>query len=310
MRLRAALAAGLAVLGAAGCGVGAGDSVGGVSLIVTRDFGRTDLQGSPAEVDAPGGETAMRALQRSFDVKTRYGGGFVQTIDGLSGGMRGGRPVDWFYYVNGVEAPRGAASTELHRGDVVWWDNHDWGAANRIPAVVGAFPEPFDHGIGGERLPARIECADGAEEACAIVGDKLGAVGVVAGQAGLSTRGGEQLLRVVVGPWTQVRTDFTLRLIADGPGASGVYAVPAQDGRSIAVLDPRGRVVRTLGAGTGLIAATSVEDQPPVWMVTGTDAAGLAMAARAMTSDALHGKFAVAIRDDLPIPLPQVGPAP
>jgi hypothetical protein len=311
MKRRAILAAGLAgALALSGCGVGAGDSVGGVSLIVTRDFGVTDLQGSPAEVQAPGGETAMRVLQRNFDVKTRYGGGFVQSIDGLSGGRREGRPVDWFYYVNGVEAPRGAASTELHRGDVVWWDNHDWGATNRIPAVVGAFPEPFDHGIDGEKLPARIECAEDAEEACGVVQEKLGAVGVIAGEAMLATRGGEHLVRVVVGPWPEVRTDFTLRLIAKGPASSGVYAVPSEDGKSIDVLDPRGRVVRTLGAGTGLIAATAVENEPPVWMVTGTDAAGIAMAARAMTTDALRGKFAVALQDDVPIPLPQVGPAP
>jgi len=309
MMTRALLAAALAAL-VAGCGVGAGDSVGGVSLVVTRDFGGTDLKGSPVDVAAPGGETAMRALQRRFGVKTRYGGGFVQSIDGVAGGRRGGRPFDWFYYVNGVEADRGAASTKLHRGDVVWWDHHDWGAANRIPAIVGAFPEPFDHGIDGERLPARIECAEGAEEACGVVQDKLADAGVIAGEAALATRGGEALLRVVVGPWPEVRTDFTLRLIAKGPGASGVYAVPSEDGRTIDVLDPSGNVARTLGPGTGLIAASATENAPPVWMVTGTDEAGLAMAARSLTTDALRGKFAVALQDDRPIPLPQVGLAP
>lgn len=303
------IVAGLAAL-IVGCGVGAGEDVGGVSVLVTRDFGRTDLPGSPAQVDALGGDTALRALQRSFDVKTRYGGGFVQTIDGLSGGTRGGRPVDWFYYVNGVEAPRGAASTELYRGDVVWWDNHDWGAANRIPAVVGMFPEPFAHGIDGNKLPVRIECAEGYEDACGVVQDKLGEEGIVAGLAVLPSRGAEQLLRVVVGPWPELRADFTLGLVGKGPGSSGVFAIPSPDGTSIDVLDPRGRVVRTLGAGSGLIAATAVEDGRPVWMVTGTDAAGLAMAARSMTTDALRGKFAVAVRDDRPIPLPQVGPAP
>ncbi len=302
----------LALLAAAlgGCGVGAGDRVGAVSLEVTRDFGRAPLPGSPADVDAPGGETAMRALQRRFQITTRYGGGFVQSIDGVSGGTAAGRPVDWFYYVNGVEASRGAAATGLHRGDAVWWDHHDWGAATRIPAVVGAWPEPFAHGIGGERLPARIECASGAQAACTTVQQRLGDVGVVAGEAALGTRGGEALLRVLVGPWPQVRTDFTIRLIARGPGASGVYAIPAPDGSSIDVLDPRGRVAQTLGPGSGLIAATAVEGQPPVWVITGTDAAGLALAARSLTTDALRGKFAVALRDDLPIAVPQVGRAP
>jgi hypothetical protein len=306
MSPRAALvAAGAALL--AGCGVGPGADVGGITLQVTRDFGRTDLPGSPRRVLAPGSETAMRALQRGFKVRTRYGGGFVQSVAGLAGGRQAGRPVDWFYYVNGIEAPRGAAATKLHRGDVVWWDRHDWGAANRIPAVVGAFPEPFAHGIDGERIPARIECADGYDDACTAVQTRLGQARVVAGEAALETRGGEQLIRIVVGPWPQVHRDFTLRLIDRGPAASGVYAIPSPDGSRIRVLDPRGRVVRTLGPGTGLIAATAVGDAPPVWVVTGTDTAGIEAAAHALTVDALRGKFAVAIQHDVPIPLPQVG---
>ena len=55
----------------------------------------------------------MRLLQRGFEVETRYGGAFVQEIDGVGGGRRGGRPVDWFFYVNGIEAEtrrRGAAA--------------------------------------------------------------------------------------------------------------------------------------------------------------------------------------------------------
>ena len=118
------------------------------------------------------------------------------------------------------------------------------------------------------------------------------------------------LRRLVVGPWPEVKTDFTLRLIGKGPGASGVYAIPSDDGTEIDVLDPAGKVVRTLGPGTGLIAATAVEDEPPVWVVTGTDAAGIAMAARSLTEDALRGKFAVALEDDLPIALPQVDGEP
>jgi hypothetical protein len=271
---------------------------------VTRDFGAGSLDGSPAHVDAPGGETVMRALRRAFDVSTRYGGGFVQKIDGLGGGTEGGRPVDWFYYVNGIEAPRGAADTELHRGDVVWWDRHDWGAAQRVPAVVGAWPEPFKHGDDGERLPARIECGTGVQAACDEVARRLGEHGVVAGQAALGTRGGEKLLRVVVGLWKDAKTDFTLRLIGLGPDQSGVFARPAADGQHIALLDAGGHVTRTLGAGAGMVAATAVRDDPPVWAITGTDAAGVLSAAKALRADTLEGRFALALDDGGAIPLP------
>ena len=290
-----------------GCGLGAGSPVGGVEIVVTRDFGATSMPGSPVHVDAPGGETVMRALQRSFDVSTRYGGGFVQKINGVGGGSERGRPVDWFYYVNGIEAPKGASDTELNRGDVVWWDHHDWGAAQRIPAVVGAWPEPFKHGTDGQRLPARIECGSDVQAACDEVARQLAKVGIIAGQAALGTRSGEDLLRVVVGTWKEDKTDFTLRLIGNGPGQSGVFARPSADGSSIALLDATGKVTRTLGAGAGLVAATAVKDEPPAWAVTGTDPAGVLSAARALDTDALQGHFAVALDNGGTIPLPERG---
>ena len=298
----------LAAAALAGCGLGVGDKTGRVSLLVTRDFGQVPVHGSPVDLDAPGGETAMRALQRAFPVKTRYGGGFVQSIAGLSGGHSGGRPVDWFFYVNGIEASKGAASTALHGGDVVWWGRHDWGGAMRVPAVVGAFPEPFRHGRDGKRLPVRLECTK-AGAACATVQRRLDDAGVVAAESPFGALVGKETLRVLVGPWKAVRADSGARLLERGPAASGVYARPTADGSRIAVLDPRGSQVRTFFGGTGLIAATATEDLPPVWIVSGTDAAGLNMAARNLNQDALHDRFAVALADDLPIALPQVGPA-
>ncbi len=58
----------------------------------------------------------MSLLLRNYPVATRYGGGFVQSIDGLAGGQEGGRPVDWFYYVNGVEARTGSGRDQRASG--------------------------------------------------------------------------------------------------------------------------------------------------------------------------------------------------
>ena len=144
MARRAAIGIALMLaLGLAGCGLGAGESEeGGATLLVTRDFGAREV-GDADQDPIRGGETVMRLLQRNFDVETRYGGGFVQSIDGIAGGRGGGRPVDWFFFVNGVLAEDGAAAHELSSGDRVWWDHHDWGATPDVPAVVGSFPEPF-----------------------------------------------------------------------------------------------------------------------------------------------------------------------
>ena len=92
----------------------------------------------------------MSLLQRNRRVGTRFGGGFVASIDGLTGGTQGGRPVDWFYFVNGVLAPEGAAATNVHPGDHIWWDRRDWSQTNTVAAVVGSYPEPFLNGLGGK----------------------------------------------------------------------------------------------------------------------------------------------------------------
>jgi hypothetical protein len=286
-----------------GCGLGAGKEPAGTKLTITRDFGTRPVR----DLEAPkvgGDETVMRLLQRNAKVATRYGGGFVQSIDGMAGGRSGGHPVDWFYYVNGTEASRGAAATSLRAGDRIWWDRHDWSAAMRVPAVVGSFPEPFVHGIDGKRLPVRIECATPGSAPCRQVSKRLASYDVPAAIGGLLTARVQETLRVLVGPWRALRVDHAVDGLEHGPAESGVYARIARDGRSIVALDPRGRAVRTLEAGTGLVAATAIADERPTWVVTGTDDAGVASAVRAFEEGTLSHRFAVAVSHDLPIALP------
>jgi hypothetical protein len=288
----------------AGCGAGAGASPAGTRLTVTQDFGVRQVR----ELEAPktgGQETVMRLLQRNAKVTTRYGGGFVQSIDGLTGGRRDGRPLDWFFYVNGVEASEGASATRLHPGDRVWWDRHDWGVAMRVPAVVGSFPEPFLHGLAGRRLPVRIECADPRSAPCVSVGRRLTDLGVPAAHGGLGRSATEQTLRILVGPWETVRVDPVLARLERGPATTGVFARPSADGRTIQALDARGRRARVLGPGSGLVAATRDGAAPPVWAVTGTDDAGVASAAEAFSERTLAHRFAVVVSGGRPAGVPE-----
>ena len=155
-------AAALLAVALAGCGLGAGPAPSAITLTVTRDFGAQPVRSSSAP-RVHGQETVMSLLMRNATVTTRYGGGFVESVNGSSGGNAGGQPRDWFYYVNGVQAPQGAAATNVHPGDHIWWDLHDWSQTDSVPAVVGSFPEPFLNGIDGKRLPVRIECATVSE---------------------------------------------------------------------------------------------------------------------------------------------------
>jgi Domain of unknown function (DUF4430) len=133
----------------AGCGEEAA-AEGSAELWITRDRGSEVV----LSTTVPAGISALEALRRKTDVETRYGGRFVQAIDGIEGDIAGQH--DWFYFVNGYEADISAADYELHDGDVLWWDHRSWQGEMRQPAVVGAFPEPFLHGWGGKKRPAVV----------------------------------------------------------------------------------------------------------------------------------------------------------
>jgi Domain of unknown function (DUF4430) len=146
---RAGLVSLLVALALAGCGEERTGS-GTASLWVTRDGGASVMHTGTV----PAGLSALEAVDRELDVETRYGGRFVQSIDGVDGSLAHRR--DWFWYVNGLEGPTSAAEYRLRPGDVVWWDYRSWAEQMQVPVVVGAFPEPFLHGFGGEVPPAVV----------------------------------------------------------------------------------------------------------------------------------------------------------
>jgi hypothetical protein len=293
----------------AGCGLGAGPAPRAITLTVTRDFGAQSVRSlSPPRVR--GQETVMSLLRRNATVTTRYGGGFVESVDGSSGGDASGRPSDWFYYVNGVEAPQGASSTNVHPGDHIWWDLHDWSQTDDVPAVVGSFPEPFLNGIDGKRLPVRIECATVSSAPCQTVSSRLRALGVPAALAAIGPGDEPETLRVLVGPWSSVRGDPAAHQIELGPRAGGVYARFSAGSAALTLLNEQGAVARTFTTGAGLVAATRYAEEAPTWVITGTDAAGVELAAHALDPATLARRFAVILAPGgAALPAPANAPA-
>jgi hypothetical protein len=192
--IRTGLVAVAAAALVAGCG---GGEHGQATVWITRDEGKTVL----LVRRVPAGETAMQALDRSAKIDTRYGGRFVEAINGLSGSVSSRH--DWFYFVNGIEATRGAVDYRLRNGDVEWWDYRDWGRVGQnVSVVVGAFPEPFVHGYGGKVRPA------------VVVGSGHGAqllAKLVQGHVAARAPTGANVLRLVSGP-----ARFTARMLPGG----------------------------------------------------------------------------------------------
>lgn len=292
-----------------GCGFGAGSSTdkGPAQIRVTKDFGAKSVgtKSIPAPKES---DTVMRALSRSFATDTRLGGKFVQGIEGTKASEENGRHKDWFYYVNGIEADRGAADYKLHGGDRVWWDYRDWGTAMSVPAVVGSFPEPFVHGIDGKRLPTRIECAQESRQACDTVQQKLQAVGIPASRAVVGAPVGKDTLRILVGPWPELREDETARKLEEGPSASGVFAKLSEDG-ALTAFDQRGRELFSCDVNCGLIAALG--RKPTTWVVTEGPSSvdgSLNKIAAYLERGALKDRFAVLF--SFMGPKPQLEPLP
>lgn len=290
---RAALSLAVAALATVGCGLGPGNAKKGpAELHVTRDFGRTDLHVNITKNGVRDSDTVMRLLQSKAKVTTRYGGGFVQSIDGLAGNQTAER--DWFYYVNGSEASVGAADYKLSPGDVVQWDYHDWSATQHIPAIVGAFPQPFLGGLNGKRLPTRVECESDSSAACRAVSAALGKQGVTVASSAIGSVAPEHTLRVVVAKFSATKDIGAAKALTLGPKDSGVYVRFDSAGRSLTFLSPGGKPARVAPAGTGLVAATQQPSQPITWFVTGVDDAGVDRAARSFNTASLHDAFAVA----------------
>jgi len=297
-RAFALLALGLAM---AGCGLGAGDEQpGGVELRITRDFGR-QLVDQEQRSGIRQGDTVMRLLRSSQKVDTRYGGRFVQSIGGVSGGGPEGRR-DWFFFVNGIESDVGAAEYDLHPGDRIQWDYRHWEAAMSIPAVVGAFPEPLVRGTKGKRFPVRVECSDEGGAACGTANRRLREAGVRTSSSAFGADATRNVLRVVVAPWARARMIQAVGRLTGKPDETGVFA--RFSGDRLELLDSRGQTARTAAPGTGLVAALKPAAEEILWVVTGVDDRGTERAARSLDRRTLADAFAVAATPQGPKDLP------
>jgi Domain of unknown function (DUF4430) len=211
------LALPLAVLLLAGCGGQRGH--GSARLWITRDRGSSVLFTGRV----PAGITALQALDRVAKVKTRYGGRFVQSIDGLSGSLSAER--DWFYFVNGIEADRSAAEYRLHPGDLEWWDYRSWRDAISVPIVIGAFPEPFLHGYDGRRRRTIVAYQPGARRAAEAIA-RVVRGRVVPLRTGLPGNANEVLVHPAVAPSSMA--------IGRGPTAPVLLSVTPRDALRLA----------------------------------------------------------------------------
>jgi hypothetical protein len=290
------------VLALAGCGagLGPGEESGAASVLVTRDFGRSEVREFVVDGVGPS-TTVIRALESGASVETSYGGGFVEAIDGFRSGQDG-PTLDWFYFVDGIEAEVGAADFTLAPGDRVWWDLRQWGTSMYVGSVVGSYPAPLADGYRGTEWPVSLTCRTNPAT-CDLVRDGMADDGIEFGG-----RGGRDRIEVVVGEWNRISADHPE--LSRSPSRSGVFARFAGPGGDLLLLDSAGEVVIEEESRAGLIASVGGSGKPPTWFVTGTDRAGVRAAAALLEPDRLARSYSVAALDGEAVRLPTERKAP
>jgi hypothetical protein len=180
----------------------------------------------------------------------------------------------------------------------------------RVPAIVGAFPEPFLNGLEGRRRPVRVECEELADEICDVARDRLERIGVSASRSSLGAPGTETITRLVVARWPQARIVRGAGGLESGPAETGVFARFDPDGRFIDLLDERGQPVRRVerGDGVGIVLAMRPLGEELLWLVTGLDEEGVRAGLAALSERRLRNAFAVAVRGDVVDRLPLEAP--
>jgi len=284
----------------------------GVHLWVTQDFGRSSMYAET--VGFRPGDAALDILNNNLNIETAHGGTFVNSINGVASGYTGKsggerRKKDWFYWVNGVMASVGADQFVPGTGDVIWWDYHDWSTTMFVPAVIGAYPEPFLHGYNRQNRGAVILYADGYEQQAQKIKrglEKLHVEPVSAApfsEEGITKRTGPA---IVVGPWTDLKQSEILRGINERGVKNGLYVKFSDDGFDL--LTSSGQTAGTCGKDCGAIVAvgTGSGKGDVLWLVTGVDRQGLENAVAVLSERPLEIKycFGAAIDSGKVIPLP------
>ena len=201
-------------------------AAGELRLVISRDYGARVLK--DILVPARAGMTVMRLLAEHCQVDTKYGGGFIQSIDGLesSFGASSATSADWFYWVDGVMGAVGAGDAALHGRQTVWLDYHRWAGAIYVPGALAAFPAPFNSKAMSPviRVPWSVNDTQAAVEWAWHQGIRLHA-------GGANSSNADPASLFVVGTPDRVAKDRTVGPALSRGAVAGVFVVI--DGRRL-----------------------------------------------------------------------------
>lgn len=208
-------------------------------------------------------------------------------------------------YLNGVVAAAGAKEL-AYPGDRAAWLSRDPSDPAATPSgIVGLFPAPFSTRFTAKRrlYPALEQCADLPSAGCKAVSAAFVKNDLRISRSNLQDTALTTAVRVYVGPWTALRGAFkrgrlNAALAIEQPAEQNGYGVQLAGNGSQVIPGAKFGEASDLGeygAGTGVIFAFSDSLGLPIWVVTGTDDAGVVRAAGALDQDTLSGRVAAVV---------------
>ncbi|MDO8537816.1 MAG: DUF4430 domain-containing protein [archaeon] len=133
-----------------------------VQLVVSKNFGNEILLKEKIEIEEK--TSALDTLKSAASVQTKYGEGFVDSINGISSEFSSGKKLDWFFFINGFSPNFAANQYFLKAGDKVQFDLHDWSYQLHIPAYSGEFPQPLLNGFQDKKFATAVVFSPEFEE--------------------------------------------------------------------------------------------------------------------------------------------------
>jgi hypothetical protein len=277
-------------------------------LLATRDYGETTIFNQWVPVQEK--QDALSLTAKYLDVKTSYGGSFINAINGLESGYTGKMALkrqkyDWFFYFNGVLAGSGAGDVKVKPGDVVCWDYHDWGSAAFTPAIIGAFPHPFTNGVTLAYSPS-------AQDAAGRLAASLGQQGIK--QVQLQEANNEVINKrqrpvILLGLREEIMALPAMQALNSNPQRTGLFCGFSDSGfRLLDVAMQEGRTVK--GGDSACIEATAsgMGDANPLWLVIAENEKGLQRAVNYLSEGSINPDCAWGVLLETqgltPLPLP------
>lgn len=239
-----------------------------VKLTVSTDYGRKILFNK--QVPLKDGETILSLLEQNLEIEKAYGGGFVNSIAGISSGYgKNNERMDWFFWVNGVMGNVGGSQYQVLPGDKVWWDYHLWSDSAFIPNVIGSFPEPLLQGYKGTSTQTVVLTSDRFLDLARKIDSKLRAKGI---NSTLQTEldNIEDKAVLAIGTWDELGKIDLISGYNRNPKRTGLFVNFGDDGFS--VLNDKGEKVKQFNqAGAIVCLGNSLGDRTPLWLITATD---------------------------------------